>query len=163
MKLLGEHQGRVIPQIGRHGGSVDKFLGDGSLASFGAVTPSQAYAADTQRMVDAIVDEFRCWQAERRVAGVAVPEVGVALACGAVLFGHRGRREPSRMNDHRRRGEYGGQAREAERVGAGGRSGQSGTCELGVAQGNARHRRARSAKQGVEVIGVPIDLVVLAR
>jgi len=40
MKVLQDYQGRVCPLITRHGGSIDKFLGDGILASFGAVASS---------------------------------------------------------------------------------------------------------------------------
>ncbi|HEX4511825.1 MAG TPA: adenylate/guanylate cyclase domain-containing protein, partial [Burkholderiaceae bacterium] len=40
MKVLQDYQGRICPLIVGNGGSIDKFLGDGILASFGAVTPS---------------------------------------------------------------------------------------------------------------------------
>lgn len=87
MALLAEYQGRVIPLIQRHNGSVDKFLGDGILASFGAVAPSSTYAADAFRAVDDIVRELRKWQSERSNAGVAAPMGGVSVMCGEVLFG----------------------------------------------------------------------------
>ena len=53
MKLLQDYQGRVCPLIVSNGGSIDKFLGDGILASFGAVAPSPTAAADALRAADA--------------------------------------------------------------------------------------------------------------
>jgi adenylate cyclase len=46
MALLAEYQARLIPIIQNHGGSIDKFLGDGVIATFGVARPSPAYAAD---------------------------------------------------------------------------------------------------------------------
>jgi adenylate cyclase len=87
MKLLQDYQGRVCPLIVSHGGSIDKFLGDGILASFGAVAPSSAAAADALRAVDAIVEAADRWAAERRSRGMAPLSVGLAVASGRVVFG----------------------------------------------------------------------------
>ena len=46
IKLLGEYQSLLVPIIQKHNGTIDKFMGDGIMASFGAVTPSNTYAAD---------------------------------------------------------------------------------------------------------------------
>ena len=45
--LLGEYQGLLLPIIKAHGGSIDKFMGDGILASFGAVAPDPAFMLRT--------------------------------------------------------------------------------------------------------------------
>lgn len=85
--LLGEYQRLLIPIIQEHGGSIDKFMGDGILASFGAVNPSDTYAADAFAAVDAIMQAASEWQAARRKKGLIAPGVGAGLAAGEVVFG----------------------------------------------------------------------------
>jgi adenylate cyclase len=87
MKVLQDYQGRVCPLIARHGGSIDKFLGDGILASFGAVAPSATAAADALRAADAVLAAADQWAAERRAAGLAPLSIGLAVATGKVVFG----------------------------------------------------------------------------
>lgn len=87
MKLLQDYQGRMCPPIQAHGGSIDKFLGDGILASFGAVASSPAYAADALRAADAILDTATRWAAERAAAGLPEIRVGLAVSSGRVVFG----------------------------------------------------------------------------
>ena len=71
MKLLQDYQARICPLIVGNGGSIDKFLGDGILASFGAVTPSVTPAADALRAADAVLAAADRWSEERRAAGLA--------------------------------------------------------------------------------------------
>ncbi|NML15423.1 adenylate/guanylate cyclase domain-containing protein [Azohydromonas caseinilytica] len=85
--LLGEYQRLVVPIVRRHGGSIDKYLGDGILASFGAVAPDAVYAARALRAVDEIVRAVDGWRAARTRAGLAAPDVGAGLATGEVVFG----------------------------------------------------------------------------
>ncbi|MBT5413454.1 MAG: adenylate/guanylate cyclase domain-containing protein [Rhodospirillaceae bacterium] len=87
LALLAEYQARLVPVIQDHGGSVDKFLGDGILATFGAALPTDSYAADALRTVDALVGEIAAWREGRLAAGLAAPPVGLAVATGRVLFG----------------------------------------------------------------------------
>ena len=87
MKVLQDYQGRVCPLIARNGGSIDKFLGDGILASFGAVAPSPTAAADALRAADAVIEAADLWAAERRAAGLPPLSLGLAVASGRVVFG----------------------------------------------------------------------------
>jgi adenylate cyclase len=87
MKLLQDYQGRVCPLIVSNGGSIDKFLGDGILASFGAVAPSPTVAADAMRAADAVIEAADRWAAERRAAGLPPLSIGLAAASGRVVFG----------------------------------------------------------------------------
>jgi adenylate cyclase len=87
MKVLQDYQGRVCPLIARNGGSIDKFLGDGILASFGAVAPSTTAAADALRAADAVIEAADRWAAERTAAGRQPLSIGLAVASGRVVFG----------------------------------------------------------------------------
>jgi adenylate cyclase len=87
MRLLSDYQAAMVPIIRAHGGRVDKFLGDGILATFGAVEPSSTYAADGLRALDALMAEAERWSAACRREGRFCPAVNGALATGRVLFG----------------------------------------------------------------------------
>lgn len=87
MKVLQDYQGRVCPLIAASGGSIDKFLGDGILASFGAVMPSATAVADALRAADAVMAAAAGWREQRRAAGLPPLEIGLAVASGRVVFG----------------------------------------------------------------------------
>jgi len=87
LALLAEYQARLVPVIQANGGNVDKFLGDGILATFGAALPTETYTADALRAVDALIGEIADWRERRLAAGPPAPAVGLAVATGRVLFG----------------------------------------------------------------------------
>ena len=92
MRLLSEYQSRVVAAITAHGGSIDKFMGDGILASFGATRPSASFAADALGAVDDLLAATATWAEERRAAGLTAPRVGAAVATGPVMCGTIGDR-----------------------------------------------------------------------
>lgn len=87
MRVLQDYQGRVCPLITANGGSIDKFLGDGILASFGAVAASPTAAADALRAADAVIAAAESWIAERQAAGLPPLKMGLAVSSGRVVFG----------------------------------------------------------------------------
>ncbi|MDJ0950068.1 MAG: adenylate/guanylate cyclase domain-containing protein [Alphaproteobacteria bacterium] len=85
--MLTEYQSRLVPAIQSCGGSIDKFLGDGIMATFGAAMETDSYAADALRAVDAIMASVDDWNADRRAAGQGELRVGASVATGPVIFG----------------------------------------------------------------------------
>lgn len=87
MGLLNEYQSRMVALIQKHGGSIDKFMGDGIMATFGASVPSETYAADAFRAVDEVIEVAGVWRREREAAGKPAPEVNASVSTGRILFG----------------------------------------------------------------------------
>jgi adenylate cyclase len=85
--LLYEYQSRFVPLIEAAGGSVDKFLGDGILVSFGTGDRTGAEAADAFGALPALINISNEWAEERQRAGL--PKLGVAIAIthGDVVHG----------------------------------------------------------------------------
>ena len=85
--VLGDYQARMAPIIRKHGGSIDKYLGDGILASFGATRPSQTFAADALNAVDDLMTAAKHWSEQRVAQGLPPVNVGAAVAAGSLLIG----------------------------------------------------------------------------
>lgn len=87
IRLLSEYESRMVPVIQAQGGNIDKFLGDGILATFGAALPSETYCADAMRAVDALQDATMAWEEERKAAGLTPVPIGMAVTSGRIVFG----------------------------------------------------------------------------
>lgn len=85
--MLSEYQKRLVPIIQKHGGSIDKFIGDGIMASFGAVADSDTYARDALRAIDDIIAETDNWVGDEKLKMIAGAKINVAAAAGPVIFG----------------------------------------------------------------------------
>jgi adenylate cyclase len=85
--LLADYQALLIPIIQRNGGTIDKFLGDGIMATFGAAVTSDKFAADALETVDGIMAAADSWSAELQAAGKPPLKIGAAIATGNVVFG----------------------------------------------------------------------------
>jgi adenylate cyclase len=87
LSLLGEYQARLVPCIQRHGGAIDKYLGDGIMATFGATRGSDRHAADALRALEAVLTESERWAKDLAARGLPPLRVGVAVAVGPLLYG----------------------------------------------------------------------------
>lgn len=88
MKVLGLYQQAAVGEIERHGGQIDKFMGDGILATFGAVEASATHAADALRTAVALIGAIDAVEPEVRAAGWVGPfRACAAVACGTATVG----------------------------------------------------------------------------
>ncbi|MDR3385614.1 MAG: adenylate/guanylate cyclase domain-containing protein [Rudaea sp.] len=85
--LIGEYQNVVVPVVREHGGNIDKFMGDGILASFGAVSASMTYAADALRCIAGILAASHAWAQQRTTRGLPALGIGIGVAHGPLVFG----------------------------------------------------------------------------
>jgi adenylate cyclase len=93
MNLLVEYQRRVSRVVTDHGGSIDKYMGDGILATFGCARPSVQPAADALRALMALLDQCQQLAAETRRDGDQPLAFGFAVTSGDVLCGTVGEEE----------------------------------------------------------------------
>jgi len=94
MGILTEYQKRIVPLIQKHGGTIDKFMGDGIMATFGATNPSETFAADAIKAVNDIVADLNTWTTDPELTKLAPLTVNMAVATGPITFGAVG-------DDHR--------------------------------------------------------------
>lgn len=87
MSLLADYQARFVPAIQDNGGTIDKFLGDGIMATFGAVEENETFAADALRATDAIIEIADAWSRDRTAEGLAPIAVNASVASGPLVFG----------------------------------------------------------------------------
>ena len=87
MTILAQYQSRMVPIIQDHGGTIDKFMGDGIMATFGAAVTSATYAADCLRAVDDIIRTTKDWNHELESRNKPPVGIGAAVATGEIVFG----------------------------------------------------------------------------
>ena len=93
IRILAAYQRRVVPIIQANGGVIDKFMGDGIMATFGAVRPSESYAADALRTVDAVLEDAETWHDDPDLGLLTTGGIGLAVSAGPIVFGAVGDRD----------------------------------------------------------------------
>ncbi len=88
LAVLGLYQQAAVTEIERQGGQIDKFMGDGILATFGAVQPNETHAAAALRAALALVEAMARIEPDIRTAGWDGPfRAGVGVASGRLTVG----------------------------------------------------------------------------
>lgn len=82
MRLLSDYQQQIVPIVHRHGGAIDKFMGDGIMITFGATENDPHHCANALRCIDELLDAQKHW-----TGPAASLKVNMAVTAGPVIFG----------------------------------------------------------------------------
>ena len=87
MGVLADYQRQMVPIIQRHGGSIDKFLGDGIMATFGATRMQEDYAARALRALEDCMQAAAEWVQAQEAVGRPPLVINGAVASGRIIAG----------------------------------------------------------------------------
>jgi adenylate cyclase len=90
MALLRAFHGRMEDQVFRHGGCLEKFIGDALLATFGVPDVGPRDATDALACARGMLAALASWNRERERLGLAPLRMGVGLHYGQVVLGDLG-------------------------------------------------------------------------
>jgi class 3 adenylate cyclase len=108
VELLNEFHSRMVREVFRHGGTLDKFMGDGLLAYFGAPLHDPDHAAHALDCALAMKAELARAQPGARGPRRVAIRMGIGIHTGEAVLGDIGiARAPPGIHRDRRRGEHG--------------------------------------------------------
>lgn len=90
VRLLRAYHARVERCVQGCGGSINQFVGDGVLVSFGCPAEGPDDAGQALACALDLVAEVRRWNETRRIQGEVAVEIGIGLHYGPVLIGDLG-------------------------------------------------------------------------
>lgn len=100
--LIRDFQERTTRVVFRHSGTLDKYLGDGLMVTFGAIQDEPDAAARAIACAFAMMEEVDRWTARRVAHGASPVRIAIGVHYGAVIVGNVGserRREFTAIGD----------------------------------------------------------------
>jgi adenylate cyclase len=91
--LLRSFQERSSAIVFKHGGTLDKYLGDGFMATFGSIDQQPDAPARALACAFELQQEIERWSQKRSARGAHPLRVSVGVHCGPVTVGNLGGRE----------------------------------------------------------------------
>lgn len=90
MELLRVYHTRLEEQVFRFGGTLDKFIGDAVMASFGAPRSGPHDAVNGLLCARAMLHSMAEWNVQREALGEAPIQIGIGLHYGSAVMGDVG-------------------------------------------------------------------------
>ncbi|MEM1006558.1 MAG: adenylate/guanylate cyclase domain-containing protein [Pseudomonadota bacterium] len=90
IEVLRGFHARMETEVFRHNGTLDKYLGDGLMATFGTPVPTPLDATNALGCARAMIDVIDGWNLDRRRAGEVEIHVGIGVHYGPVVLGDIG-------------------------------------------------------------------------
>jgi adenylate cyclase len=90
VSLLNEYFTEMVDVIFQHGGILDKYMGDGIMALFGAPLVGPNDADNAVAVADAMMQRLVSLNVRRVAAGHAALEIGIGFSTGATVVGNIG-------------------------------------------------------------------------
>jgi adenylate cyclase len=90
MAMLRAFHGRMEDEVFRHGGCLEKFIGDALLATFGVPDPGARDATDSLACARGMLAALATWNQERAAQGLPALRMGIGLHYGQVVLGDIG-------------------------------------------------------------------------
>ena len=90
LELLRELHAIMAHQVFAHGGTVDKYLGDGIMATFGTPRKGEHDAANALACARGILEDLAKWNESRAASGKFPIRLGIGVHYGPVILGDIG-------------------------------------------------------------------------
>jgi class 3 adenylate cyclase len=90
IQLLREFHALIAQAVFEHEGSLDKYMGDGLMATFGTPEPGPKDAANAVACARAMAASVVAWSNQRHARGLPAIQIGIGLHWGEVTLGDIG-------------------------------------------------------------------------